>query len=347
MTNTKILTRPKVPENLASIVKPEELVDIVEMSPLTLTDRRIYNLLLANAWNTILERSTHVIDRQELTKYVDSNNQDIADTLQRLMGAIVVIKIRNNKNGKPATRQMSLLGDNEIEERGPITYNFPPALINIVKTTKIFARLHTEVMFALSSKYSLSLYECIQKRKNLSYVTHEIFPIEEFRGLLGVPEGKLSTFGNLNKYAIKPAVKEVSFLSDCTVTAEPIKTGRAVTHIKISWERKEDVGAQIAAVEELERSSIGRKERMEGTAESIANVASLSQKTNSSVKKLAHRLTSELIEQGRSIALEAGTGWDIYAIQNEFLAYVAKKGQPDNYEGAWFGFVKKKVHNAP
>ena len=36
--------------NDVSIVKPGELVDIVEMTPLTLADRRIYNLLLANAW---------------------------------------------------------------------------------------------------------------------------------------------------------------------------------------------------------------------------------------------------------------------------------------------------------
>ena len=42
--------------NDVSIVKPGELVDIVEMTPLTLTDRRIYNLLLANAWEKIADR---------------------------------------------------------------------------------------------------------------------------------------------------------------------------------------------------------------------------------------------------------------------------------------------------
>ena len=68
---------PIVPDDLSSIVKPEELVDIVEMTPLTLQDRRIYNLLIGNAWNSITNRSKHTIARQELTKYVDSNNQDI------------------------------------------------------------------------------------------------------------------------------------------------------------------------------------------------------------------------------------------------------------------------------
>ncbi len=39
--------------NAESLVKPGELVDLVEVTPLTLTDRRIYNQLLENAWDVI------------------------------------------------------------------------------------------------------------------------------------------------------------------------------------------------------------------------------------------------------------------------------------------------------
>jgi len=348
MGNTNITRRPKVPTGLESIVKPEELVDIVEMTPLTLNDRRAYNLLLGNAWNDIQDRKKkHLLPRHEITKHIESNNQDIAASMRRLMAAIVVVNIKNNKNGKPAKRQIPLLGVTEVEAGGMIEYVFPPQLIDIVEKTQIFARIHTKVMFALSSKYSLALYECIQKRMNLKFVTEEIFELDEFRKLLGVPDGKLTTFGNLNKYAIKPAVKEVSFLSDCNVSADPIKTGRAVTHIKISWQKKEDVGAQIAAVEELERSSVGRKERMNGLAESGSNVTAFSQKTNSSLKNPSQHLTGEQIEQGRKIAREAGTGWDIYAVQSEFLSFIESKGQPENLAGAWIGFVKKKTQKAP
>ena len=49
-----------------SVVKPGELVDIVEMSPLTLADRRIYNLLLANAWDKLAEPVQHMISKREL-----------------------------------------------------------------------------------------------------------------------------------------------------------------------------------------------------------------------------------------------------------------------------------------
>ena len=56
--SNNLLQFPRVPESLDSIIKPEELVDIVEMTPLTLQDRRIYNLLIGNAWNSIFDRQT-------------------------------------------------------------------------------------------------------------------------------------------------------------------------------------------------------------------------------------------------------------------------------------------------
>ena len=333
-----IIAFPKVPDDLSSIIKPEELVDIVEMSPLTLQDRRIYNLLLGNAWNHIIGRQKHEISRYELTRHVDSNNQDIEASLRRLMSAIVVIKIRNNKNGKPSTRQIQLLAENEIEDRGPITYTFPAALIKIIQNTQIFARLHTKVMFQLSSKYSLALYEFLQKRKNLQYISHETLTVEETRGMLGVGGNKLQAFGHLNDKAIRPALKEVSFLTEYEISAEPIRTGRVVTHVKFTWEKKIDVGAQIAAVEELERSKTGRKSRMEQQSLMLP----LPSDTGNSQKSDFY-VSASALEKARELVATSKTGWDIYVIEQQFYEHAAKKGKPENPDGAFIGFVKKKV----
>src|SRR3546814_9634548 len=51
---------PFDPANYGEIVKPGELVDIVELSPLTLADRRIYNLLIANAWERSEEHTSEL-----------------------------------------------------------------------------------------------------------------------------------------------------------------------------------------------------------------------------------------------------------------------------------------------
>src|SRR3546814_11150650 len=50
---------PFDPANYGEIVQPGELVDIVELSPLTLADRRIHNLLIANAWERLSEPVIH------------------------------------------------------------------------------------------------------------------------------------------------------------------------------------------------------------------------------------------------------------------------------------------------
>src|SRR3546814_20084818 len=57
---------PFDPANYGETVKPGELVDIIELSPLTLADRRTYNLLLANAWERLSEPVIHHIANTHL-----------------------------------------------------------------------------------------------------------------------------------------------------------------------------------------------------------------------------------------------------------------------------------------
>jgi hypothetical protein len=320
-----------------SIIKPQELIDIVEMSPLTLNDRRIFNLLLGHAWNDIFTKKMHSINRYDLVKYVDSHNQDIALSFRRLMSAIVQIKIPNNHNGNESIRQIPLLGVNEIETNASeIKYKFPSELVKIIQNTEIFARIHTDVMFQLSSKYSLALYEFIQRRGNLTHIHYEILRIDALRGLLGVPKGKLTIFSNLNLKAIQPAIKEVSFLSDFDVTAEPIKTGRSVTHIKFSWEKKTDISKQIAAVEELSRHKSGRTERMNGTVQSGIETLDMPQELI--------EVPLKALEEAKGIifASKSNKNLDMYQIEQEFLEYARQK-PPKNIYGAFLGFVKKKI----
>jgi hypothetical protein len=44
-----------------SLVKPGELIDVVELTPLKLHDKRLFNEMLANAWGQIGEKKEHRI----------------------------------------------------------------------------------------------------------------------------------------------------------------------------------------------------------------------------------------------------------------------------------------------
>lgn len=221
-----------------SLVKPGELVDLVEVTPLTLTDRRIYNQLLENAWDAIDKPVLHVIAKADLRGNHNSNDR-VGESIERLMSAIVRVEVI--WDGQPAIERVQLLGGNLEMSRsdGLLEYEIPPRLRKIIGNSTIFARLQREVMFALSSKYALTLYEMVQKRGNLRWRSSEKFSIEALRGVLGVPKGKLTSWSNLRMRAIEPAVAEVSALSDYMVEIKPIKTGRSVTHVELKWWRKD------------------------------------------------------------------------------------------------------------
>ena len=225
-----------------SLIKPGELVDLIEVTPLSLNDRRIYNQLLENAWDAIDKPVSHVISKAALRGKHNSNDR-IGESLERLMSAIVKVSV--NWEGGPAIERVQLLGGNieALRSDGLIEYEIPARLRKIIGNSTVFARLQREIMFALSSKYSLTLYEMVQKRGNLRWRSSERFSLEALRGILGVPKGKLTSWSNLKLRAIDPATAEVNALSDFMVAFEPIKSGRSVSHVELKWWRKDDATA--------------------------------------------------------------------------------------------------------
>jgi hypothetical protein len=59
------------------------------------------------------------------------------------------------------------------------------------------------------------------------------------------------------------------------------------------------------------------------------------------------RLKRETTEYAKKLVLEARTGWDFYAIQEQFTEFMIKDGNPDNIDGAFIGFVKHKIIKSP
>lgn len=77
------------------LIKPGKLIDIGELSPLTLQDRRVYNLLLLNAWDNITEPKEHCINKRDL-RGSQNVNARVADSLLQLMGTVAQLRIRRD-----------------------------------------------------------------------------------------------------------------------------------------------------------------------------------------------------------------------------------------------------------
>lgn len=263
----KITGEPDRVDGWGTLVKPSELIDIIEMTPLTLNDRRIYNCLLANAWSSIDDDKQHVIRKANL-RFNHNGTERLEASIERLMAAIVRVRLENGD-----VLRVQLLGSNtEAESRdGMFRYRFDKDLRGIIRNSSVFARIRSEVTFALSSKYALALYEMIQKRGNLTHKISEDFEVDQLRDLLGVEKGKLTEFSDFRRRALTPAVKEVNALGDYGVSMVPLKTGRAFTGVRLHWYKKSEEELQ-AAYQELQRSRVGRQARIDGTVESMADI---------------------------------------------------------------------------
>jgi hypothetical protein len=80
-----------------------------------------------------------------------------------------IARLETQENGRRVTRRVQLLGatDEVHGDDGVLRYRFPSELRGIIRKSRIFARLRKDVIFALSSKYALALYELCERRINL------------------------------------------------------------------------------------------------------------------------------------------------------------------------------------
>ena len=267
-TDMKVTGQPLDPAHVGRIIKPRELVDIIELTPLNRSETILYNQLLANAWNTIRDNPVHKVLKASLRGSHQSNDR-LEDAFDKLMGAWAKLRARDPQTGAMATYRVHLLGTNKEEDRddGYFYYTFPPDLLAIIQQSKAWATIKTHIMYALRSKYSIRLYEMIERRIGLMK-QHEEFTVDELRSMLGVPEGKLHRFAEFNKHCLKPALGEVNQLTDFVVQVLAIKKGRSVEKLRIAWFKKTP-GEMQAAFDERERSRVGREARLNGTVELI------------------------------------------------------------------------------
>ena len=218
------------------MIKPAELIDIQGATDLSLAARRLYNRLLANVFGPDkgFEGRDFCIPLSEL-RGTHAGNERISDSIEALIKTVVIVRGIDGR-----TTRVQLLGGNDMVDserrHGMLTYSFDKRLAPLLRESVVFAKLELAALQAFGTKYGLALYEALSRRVRLHYVFYEDFEIEAFRNLLGVPQGKLSSFGNLRQKAIEPAVQEVVKLAPFSCIVEPCeRIGRKVIKVRLRW----------------------------------------------------------------------------------------------------------------
>lgn len=222
-------SRKKIENNSLTMVKPNPLIEIKDKHELTAGDHKMYNVLIKNAWDEILEDKTHKIHKKEL-KGSHNGNERIGDSIERLQTTLVKVETPDS------IVRMTLMSFTEENKKkdGYLYYRFDKVLREVISSSEYFTRLEYKVLKDINSKYGLSLYEIIAKKANMKY-KQQRYTIDEIRALLGVKPEQYKKFSHLREYVLEKAVKEVKTKSGFHVEYTPIKTGRHYTHIVIKW----------------------------------------------------------------------------------------------------------------
>lgn len=199
---------------------------------LTLLQRKLSNVLLLNAYDTLTTGQVHMIDARTLCLMIGYNSNDI-DTLKaslRGLAETVAEWDMLDDQGQQEWGVSSLLSYARLKG-GVCEYAYSPALAAKLNDPAVFALINLNIQRRFTSGHALALYEnCYRFIRTGSTGW---WSLDLFRRLMGVEDSEYyAIYKHLNAKIIKTAVAEVNKTSNIVVTPEIRKRGRAVTDIR-------------------------------------------------------------------------------------------------------------------
>ena len=234
---------------------------------------KLMHLLIGKAGGRMAEDVRHELRLADIKK-IDGMRNHSRTTLRKLFielaGAVIVFD--------DTEAQCEIIGGfvdrakldyrHEVSDDLLVAWWFGGAFREMAEKSYHWAIMDRQTVFALSSKYSILLFQHVASLVNLDHITSKTLTVAELRAVLGVPDGKLKRWNDVNNFALTPAISEINHTSRLTLTAIPNKIGRTVASVTIAWEEKPQK-AKKEARRELDNSKVGRKARRDGTAESL------------------------------------------------------------------------------
>ncbi|MGY9045692.1 hypothetical protein P775_01010 [Puniceibacterium antarcticum] len=217
------LRRQSVKKNVAAIHVSGKL---------TLLQRKLSNVLLLNAYDSLITKPKHQIDARTLCLMVGYNSNDM-DTLKQSLRSLAETTAEwdmLDTEGRQEWGVSSLLSYAKLKA-GICEYAYSPALAEKLHDPKVFALINLNIQRRFTSGHALALYENCYRFVRTGSTGW--WPIDLFRRLMGVDGSEYyESFKHLNAKVIKPAVNEVNKTSNILLVPEFRKMGRQVTEVR-------------------------------------------------------------------------------------------------------------------
>ncbi|MAM61338.1 replication initiation protein [Maritimibacter sp. UBA3975] len=199
---------------------------------LTLLQRKLSNVLLLNAYDTLTTSRRHQIDARTLCMMIGYNSNDFETLKDSLRGLAETVAEWDmlDAEGRQEWGVSSLLSYAKLKG-GVCEYAYSDALAEKLHDPKVFALINLNIQRRFTSGHALALYENCYRFVRTGSTGW--WSLDLFRRLMGVSDSAYyESYKHLNAKIIKPAVAEVNKTSNILVTPEVKKMGRQVTDIR-------------------------------------------------------------------------------------------------------------------
>ena len=307
---------------LLTVPIPNDVILTKVTGNFTERDRKLWSFLVSAAWEDLLTKRYHEIKVAKIHAIFEALGGDtssgwIWDCARRL--SKTVVEWEEGPDGRRLMGISNLLNaktTKEARETGILWFEIPALLTEIIRKPYRFSRLRVHFMLGLSGKYAVTMYMMLESVANLKTPILDIELIK-LREWLKVPNGKMTRWVDVKRFAIEPALKQINDnpqAAGFSVKMEEIKESRAVARLRFIVTK---------------------------TAERLDSEEALRPKQ--ALPSPSHTTyNNPLPLETYSIAAKAAKGWDVYALEREWREWLAKKENPDYSPASFVAFCKKR-----
>jgi Initiator Replication protein len=271
--------------NMDGYPKAGELIEMTGLEDLDASQRAISNLLYQHAHDSgRFNQLEAVFEIPMATLRSALSKHESGDRLRDSLISLMRVVVRVGYVADDAEQRVIIAGlfrffdvaRKDLSARSTLRYGISSELIAVLERSQRWGRIKAEVFCAMKSKYAMALYEMLELRRNLDRCV-ETFTVDRFRELLGVKADTYKLGPDFQRFVVDPAVLEVNGLSDLGVKIQlDRKHSRAPIHAAtMAWWRK-SAEEMAAAIQERNRSKVGRMARLRGAVETATPHITLS-----------------------------------------------------------------------
>lgn len=276
-------------------------VAAVHCTGLGLLQRKVFNVLLVNAYDELLTKKEHEIELALLRVLIGYNSRDRAplkEALRAIRSVPVEFNLLGDGNSEdPPWTVTGLISEASIDQ-GMVVYSFGPKMAEALYNPSIYALINLRVQSRLTSSFALNLYENLARFRNVGSTGW--IALETVRKMLDAVAPLYDEFKRLNTRVLQKAMEECNRKSDLSVSMEVRRRatkGRPVTDLKFKIRQNEQQPLfpfpidQFEAVrgtptfKELRALGVGERLALKAVAESPAYASTIATLVENERKK--------------------------------------------------------------